>query len=316
MTGASGFIGVYLCKELKKRGADVIQLLHSDECVNNQSSFVCNLGEEDIPDKYLRDIDVIFHLAGRAHSLSDGIAEDSLYYKTSVEGTRKLLIAARKANINKFVFFSSVKSMGEENDARLDEASIPRPKTVYGKSKLEAERIVLNGGYVSSPTVLRLTMVYGNSNKGNLPKLIKAISKNWFPPFPKIENKRSMIHVEDVVQCAILVASNDISSGKIYILSDGIDYSTRRLYEVIRKSLGKSVPNWGAPVLILTMLSKLGGILNVVASRRVLFDKDSLQKIIGNSYFSSKNIEMDLGFSPKYNLFNAMPDIIAYLKIK
>ena len=135
-------------------------------------------------------------------------------------------------------------------------------------------------------------MVYGSSNKGNLSKLIKAISNSWFPPFPRIENKRSMIHVEDVVQCAMLAASNDISSGKTYIVSDGIDYSTRRLYEVIRKSLGKSVPRWGVPVIILIILAKLGDLLKVFAGRRILFDSDNERQfayISGDCQIYSRN---------------------------
>lgn len=316
VTGASGFVGAYICKELRRLGAVVIEHVRSRESAINQLSLVCDFDEDDIPNNLLCNIDIVFHLAGRAHSLADSNSENTLYYKTNVEGTRKLLIAAKNAKISKFIFFSSVKAMTEENNDRLAEAYEPQPITIYGKSKLEAERLVLEGGYVPSPTVLRLTMVYGCTNKGNLPKMIKAFSSNWFPPFPRIENKRSMIHVEDVVQCAMLAAACDTSSGEIYIVSDGIDYSTRRLYEVIRGSLGKPVPLWGVPVSILITIAKIGDVLNMFARRRVLFDSDNLQKLIGNSYFSSNKIKMDLGFSPKYNLFKAIPDIIASLKTK
>ena len=207
-------------------------------------------------------------------------------------------------------------SMGEESDIRLDESCDPQPISVYGKSKLEAEKLVLGGGYVASGTVLRLAMVYGDSNKGNLPRMIKAISNKWFPPFPKIENKRSMIHVNDVVQGAILVASREESTGQTYILCDGIDYSTRQLYEIICNALGKDIPVWAIPVFILYLIAKLGDIFKYIIGRRILFDSDYLQKLIGNSYYSSKKIESDLGFSPNYTLFKAMPSIISNMNEK
>ncbi len=313
VTGASGFIGSYLCDELMKRGVIVKALLHTNTNGNWNASYTCKLGQQLIPEQALQDVDVIFHLAGRAHSLIDSSNENQLYYQTNVEGTRSLLEAARNSNINKFIFFSSVKSMGEESNIQLNETTEPKPVTVYGKSKLEAEQLVLNSEYVSSPTVLRLTMVYGNTNKGNLPKMIKAISKNWFPPFPKIDNKRSMIHVNDVVQAALRAASSDKSIGQVYILCDGIDYSTRKLYENIRESMGKKVPRWGVPLSSLSFIAKIGDMLKIIIGRRILFDSDNLQKLIGNSYYSSEKIKNELGFTPQYNLYSVMPDIIASL---
>ncbi len=311
VTGASGFIGSHLCEELVKQGAIVKALLHTPCEGIWASSFLCTLGEKQVPEQAMKDVEIVFHLAGRAHSIAEQRSEDNLYYQTNVAGTRALLEAARDANVDKFIFFSSVKSMGEESDVRLDENSEPHPRSPYGKSKLEAEKLVLDGGYVALPTVLRLVMVYGNSNKGNLPRMIKAISKNWFPPFPKIENKRSMIHVEDVVQGAILAASSQISAGKTYILTDGIDYSTRQLYEIIRRSMSKSIPSWGIPLLSLKCIAMFGDVLRIISGRRILIDSDSLQKLIGNSYYSSKKIGSELGFLPKHTLFNTMPKVIS-----
>ena len=310
VTGASGFIGSQLCRELSKQGVIVKALLHSPSDGAWALSYLCTLGKEQIPKQAMEDVEVIFHLAGRTHPLAEKRSQISLYHQTNVEGTRSLLRAAKDANVKKIVFFSSVKSMGENSDIRLDECSEPRPLTPYGKSKLEAEMLVLDGGYVAFPTVLRLTMVYGNSSKGSLPRMVSAISKNRFPPFPKIENKRSMIHINDVVRGAILAASTQVSAGKTYILSDGIDYSTRQLYEIICQSIGKKIPLWTVPVLSLHFIAKIGDLLRLIIGRQILFDSDDLQKLIGNSHYSSKKAESELGFLPRHTLFNVMPDII------
>ena len=316
VVGASGFIGKQLCSVLSKRGATVKTLLHAAIDDTDNNSYACNLGFDEIPAEAMDSVDTVFHLAGRAHSLADSADQEKLYYQINVEGTRTLLKAAKLAGVKKFIFFSSIKAMGEDSDLRIDESFESKPLSAYGISKLEAENLVLSGGYVKSPVVLRLAMVYGNACKGNLPKMIKAIYKNRFPPFPKIQNKRSMIHVEDVVTGAIRVALSDVGSGEVYILSDGVDYSTREIYESICKALGRKIPNWSVPKYCLFLIAKFGYMANVIIGRRLFFDTDNLQKLIGNSYFSSKKIMKEIGFSPKHTLFNSIPDMILAIDLE
>lgn len=316
VTGASGFIGGKLCHALSKQGATVRVLLHSEQKTNWNQSFTCNLGAQKVPDQVMCGVDIVFHLAGRTHSLSDTNSQDSLYFMTNVDGTRSLLEAANKENIKQFIFFSSVKSMGEENDNRLDETFTTNPVSVYGKSKKEAEDLVLNGEYVPHATVLRLAMVYGDTKKGNLVKMIEAIYANRFPPLPNIENKRSMIHVEDVVQATLLAATNNVSAGKLYILSDGIDYSTGKIYQTILQSLGKEKSTWSVPLIILQLIAKTGDFTKLIFGRRAIFDSDNLQKLIGNSFFSVKKAKKELGFVPKRNLYREIHEIISKLDLK
>jgi len=309
VTGASGFVGTYLCKELIKEGAEVKGMFR-DECSGAWDSHVlCKLGEQSIPGQLLKDVDIIFHLAGHAHSISEDPAKEDVYFKTNVNGTRDLLQAAEKAGVERIIYYSSVKSMGEETVERLDEAFSPNPTSLYGKSKLEAEKLVLYGDYVTSPTVLRLPLVYGPSVKGNFPRMVRAISKNRFPPFPKIENKRSMIHVNDVVHGTILAASNPNSAGKIYILTDGVDYSTRQLYELICESIGKKIPLWTTPVLIYYLLARAGDWLNHIKGDRKYFDTSNYQKLFGNAYYSYERARAELEFQSRHTLADSLPSI-------
>lgn len=310
VTGASGFIGAYLCRELLDQGAYVKALVRKPSKGLWQKCYQCNLGSEKIPKEALESVDIIFHLAGFTHSVTQTKYDKDLCHKVNVEGTRSLLIAAKDSNIDTFIYFSSVKAIGEESEMRLDEDSIPKPQSIYGKTKLEAEKLVLHGMFIKHPVVLRLVMVYGCTNKGNFPRLIKAISNNWFPPFPKIVNKRSMIHVEDVIQGATLSALSENSAGKIYILCDGIDYSTRLIYENICHALNKNVPKWGIPILLFKLASKFGDLLGRISGHRILFDTDRYEKLFGNSFYSSKKATLEIGFKPKHNLIDKIPEII------
>ena len=310
VTGAAGFIGSKLCQELMIRGATVKQLMRESTDIDEENCYFCELGKQEIPEDAVRNVDIIFHLAGRSHFLTDSKNQEQLYYQTNVIGTKSLLEAAKRESVKKFIYFSSVKVMGEECDYRLDESHIANPETVYGKSKLNAEKIVLGGNYVESPTILRLVMVYGDSEKGNLAKLVNAISKRWFPPIPKIENKRSMIHVDDVIQFSVLAACDTVSTNKTYILCDEHDYSTRFIYELIKNALGKNVPSWGMPLFVFRIIAMIGDLYSSIFSRKFIFDSNQMRKLFGNSFYSSKKIITELGFKPKRCLENSIREII------
>ncbi|MDQ7010672.1 MAG: NAD-dependent epimerase/dehydratase family protein, partial [Mariprofundaceae bacterium] len=224
----------------------------------------------------------------------------------NTEGTRRLLEAAKAAGARRFVFFSSVKAMGEGGPGCLDETAGCRPETAYGKSKLAAERLVLEGGFVPEPVVLRLSMVYGPATKGNLPKMIEAVRKGRFPPLPETGNKRSMVHVDDVVAAALLAAEKPAAAGQTYIVTDGKAYSTRRMYEWVCEALDKPVPSWHIPVPALKALARMGDVIGRVRGRRFMFDSDALAKLTGSAWYDSGKICRELGFEAGIHLHEAL----------
>jgi nucleoside-diphosphate-sugar epimerase len=154
-------------------------------------------------------------------------------------------------------------------------------------------------------------MVYGPKAKGYLPQMIRFIRKGIFPPLsPKLKNKRSMIHVEDLVQAAILAAENELSSGQIYIVSDGKEYSTYDLYAAIRRGLGRQMPRWSVPCSLLAGAARVGDVIGKVRGRRFLFDSDVLEKLTGSAWYDTGKAERELGIVPQWDLESALPEII------
>jgi len=312
MTGATGFIGQHLCKSLERKDIE-LHILGRTRPGFGPHFHLWDM-QESLDDKYLQGIDTVFHLAGKAHTLSETRQDADEYFRINTEGTRRLLEAAREAGVRRFVFFSSVKAMCEGGDACLDESATYHPETPYGKSKLAAEQLVLNGGHVPEPAVLRLSMVYGPTRKGNLPRMIEAVARGRFPPLPDIHNKRSMMHVDDVVKAALLAAEHPEAGGKIYIVADGKAYSTRQMYEWICEALDKPVPAWHVPMAILKVLGKVGDGIGTLRGRRFMFDSDALEKLMGSAWYSSAKIERELGFSPERHLQDSLPEIVRYLE--
>jgi len=317
VTGASGFIGRHLVQRLLQAGCAVRGVVRQPQLKRDLPDDVdVFVGEVQNPSAMKESVagcDVVFHLAGKAHAVTEGKEAEKACVSVNVEGTRNVLQAAAAGDVGRIVFFSSVKAMGEESTLCLDESAIPNPTTAYGRSKLAAERLVLDHGQQTGQHVvcLRLPLVYGPGNKGNLLYMISAIDRGFFPPFPAIQNRRSMVHVSNVVEAALLAATSPAANGKCYIVTDARAYSTRKLYEMICRELGKQVPQWHTPLVMLKVLGRVGDMIGYVRGERFLFDSDALEKLIGSAWYSSESISRDLGYRPTRSFEDAIPELIA-----
>lgn len=312
VSGAHGFIGVKLIQFLLQQGFRV-RTLTRNATKDKTDNHSIDLGMDECPATLCANIDTIFHLAGKAHALAETHQDEAEYFQINTEGTRKLLEAAKQAGVQKFIYFSSVKAVGDSDIQPMDESVQAPADTPYGQSKYAAEQLVLHGGYVPHPVVIRPSMVYGNTEKGNLPRMIQAIRRGMFPPLPETHNRRSMVHVDDVVQAAILAAEKPEAAGQIYIVTDGQAYSTRQIYDWIRPVLGKSSLNASIPMGFLKLLAKSGDAIGRISGRRFPFDSDALDKLTGSAWYSSVKIQRELGFSPQHTLQSSLPDIVRYL---
>lgn len=109
VTGAAGFIGRRLCKSLEANGEHVRALLR-EPCEGDWAkSVISELGTGVIPVVALKGVQTIFHLAGKAHALNETRQDEDEYFDINVEGTRKLLEAAKEADVQRFVFSAASK---------------------------------------------------------------------------------------------------------------------------------------------------------------------------------------------------------------
>ncbi len=312
VTGANGFVGRDLCRILKKSNYTV-RPLNRNSRNRVPEEILLDLTSDNWHCNPCEGIDVVFHLAGKAHALAEVKQDLDEYWRVNFEGTRKLLEAAKNAGVERFIFFSSVKSVDDYGEMKVDESYDGLPNTPYGLSKREAEQLVLHGGYVPHAVVIRPCMIYGNTGKGNLSRMISVIKKGIFPPLPDNKNKRSMVHVDDVVQAAILAAECPQAAGQTYIVSDGQTYSSRQIYDWIRAALGKHKSNVALPLFTMRAAAGIGDLIGRATGRRFFFDSDALQKLTASAWYSSDKIVRELGFCPNYSLKDSLPDIIRYL---
>ena len=323
MTGGTGFIGSHLVSALTRHGADVRVLVReTSEAVHGGGASDVRRSIGDLNDiaslaHACSDIDTIFHAAGYAHADdSETSTGATQHQKVNVAGTGMLLRCAQEKGVRRFVFISSSKAAGEGGERQVNEEWDRAPETAYGRSKKEAERLVLDAGLQSEMHVcnLRPALVYGPGVKGNLQKMMVAIERGKFPPLPETDNRRSMVHVDDVVQAALLAATSARANGKTYIVTDDQTYSTRCIQQSIYCALGKRVPSWSVPIFVLRAMAKVGDLISFVTTRRFVFDSGTLEKLLGASWYSSEKIKRELGYRPKRAFDDAVEEMVSHYK--
>ena len=292
VTGSSGFIGKSLVNALTGSVDQLILVVRNvnQKTVHKQIEF--DLVSTDIPQDFFSGVDYIFHLAGCAHD-TNRIIDKDYYYKINVEATVNLAKFAIKNKVKKFIFLSSVKAGGNLMDSScMSEYDQSEPEGIYGRTKREAELQVLRRGRQSGMhiSIIRSALVYGPSMKGNLYDMFSGIKKGWFPPLPETGNRRSMIHVDDVVQAILLLASDQRSNDEIFIVTDGKTYSSRDIYEIMCSTLDKRIPRWSVPQFLFNVIASISSHLQY-----------RIDKLLGDECYSSKKIQ-SIGFKAKKTL--------------
>lgn len=282
ITGATGFIGRRMLRPGERalvRGSDLPDTVAGDLLDLRSLEAACS------------DMTTVFHCAGYAHAFTT--SDPEVHWRVNFEGTRNLVTAAGEAGVRRFVSLSSVKAMAEPGEECVDEDWPGEPVSPYGKAKRAAEDAVLEAGakYGMHVVNLRLAMVYGHGGRGNLERMAKVIRAGWFPPLPETGNRRSLVHVDDVVEVMRLVAERPEANGRTYIVADPHAYSGREIQDAIRAVLRAPTLRWSIPAGVLHVAGRLNGRLGEIVDR-----------LIGSACYSPARIERELGWRAKVGL--------------
>lgn len=180
--------------------------------------------------------DVVFHVAGIAH-INETKINQSLYYKVNRDLAYETAKKAKEEGIKQFIFLSSMSVYGIENGV-IDNSSPCKPRSSYGKSKLEAEGLIneLNSDAFIVAT-LRPPLVYGRYSKGNYPKLAKLALSTPF--FPKVDNSRSMIYIDNLSEFVKQIIDN--KSGGLFFPQNAEYVNTSEMVRLIAEVNGKQI---------------------------------------------------------------------------
>ena len=258
LTGATGFIGQYLLRELPKRGYSLRVLLRRPTSVPTwtASAMIGDLARPQNMSAALAGVDAVIHSAGLAAAMS-GVPEDD-YRVVNTEATIGLARAARRAGAKRFVFLSSIRAQcGPTADTVLTEALEPRPTDAYGKSKLAAERGLaqLDIDWVS----LRATLVYGPGVKGNMAQLMQLARTSFPLPLGSLRTRRSLLAVENLLSAIEAVLTAPGTLRRPFIVADPQALTVAEMIAAMRHGLGRRPNVFPLPATLLELLLRAAG---------------------------------------------------------
>jgi nucleoside-diphosphate-sugar epimerase len=265
-----------------------------------------------VPDLLMEGIDGIFHLAGVAHAQDVAAIADSVYQRVNVDATTALLEAAARGRVGRFVYLSSVKAAADPGPHCVDESWDAPPVDAYGRSKRLAEAQVLGIAADSGmhACILRPCLVYGPGVKGNLARMIDGVRRRRFPSLPEFGNRRSLVSLEDLSVAIGLAMDRDHAAGRLYIVADGIDYSTRELYLAIRNALGRPAPRMQIPIAALAAAAAVGDGLGWLTRRPPPINPPMLERLRGWACYRAQRIEAELGWRPRQTFHDVVAEMV------
>ena len=264
ITGATGFIGSFICEEAVRRGFDTYAAIRKTSSLKyiadeRIKKIELNLSSKEQLIMALKgqEFDYVVHAAGATKCLNK---QD--FFRINTDGTRNLIEAVRETQpqLKRFVFISSLSIFGaiKENQPYepITEHDTPQPNTAYGESKLRAEEF-LKAQKDFPYVILRPTGVYGPREKDYY-MMFDSIKKHIDFAAGYKPQVITFVYVSDVVQAVFLAMEKDCV-GRAYFLSDGQNYSSTDFSDLIIKELGvKGVLRVKAPLCILRAVTFCG----------------------------------------------------------
>jgi nucleoside-diphosphate-sugar epimerase len=236
ITGGSGLLGSAIVDAAHALGRDVrtVDLRSSD------SSF--------------RGGSVVIHAAGLAHVFGARARDVDAFERANVTLTRRVVEAARGENVKRVMLISSVSVYGPHGNESVNEDHLCNPIGPYGESKLRAERAATEiAGSALALTILRMPTLYGEGDRGNIARLIRAIRRHTFVQIGHGSNRKTLMHRDDAASACLAAADSALSG--VFNVPAGI-HTMAEIVGTIATTLRTRVPRLPISDAMLETLSR------------------------------------------------------------
>jgi nucleoside-diphosphate-sugar epimerase len=315
VTGGTGFIGSHLVDALIAHDdyAEVRCLVRSDEKWLKGKSFKKYNGDlHDLPvlKEAVKDVDVVFHLAGVVKAPDAGTFE-----RVNVDAAENLMCAAQGQGVSKIVVLSSLAAAGPANGHPVDEQAPLNPVSMYGQSKKKMEQMIHKlSDADSSITILRPSAVYG-PREDQIYSFFRMADKRVCPivgdgQHPEI----SMVYVSDVIQGCIKAAEQKEPGVHTYFISGESIHTWNEIRQVTERVLGKkTVPVYLKPRTV----QKVAGGIEKAASffgAYPVINREKAKELVLEWTCSIEKAKEELEFAPEYSLGEGIARTIHWYK--
>lgn len=289
ITGSTGFVGsavqAVLIKANVRLVAPVRKVKPHHSVPQLQQVAVADLSDVSTSLLLLYKPDVVIHIAAKAHTVGVSLAE---FRRVNTDATLLLARAAAESGVRRFIFLSSIGVHGISSAKPFKVTDTPAPAEDYAVSKLEAEiglkQIAADTGM--EVVIIRPPLVYGASAPGNFDKLAKLAQKNLPLPLGAIQNKRSLVALDNLVDLIVTCIDHPNAANQTFLVSDDQDVSTTELLKLMTLAAGKSPRLIPVSVGWLRLAAKLTG-------KQAVIDR-----LCGNLQVDIQHTKDTLGWKP------------------
>jgi UDP-glucose 4-epimerase len=319
ITGATGALGGAVIRAFDGEGWQIRTLSRNAPPAASPAAayehFMAEIDDRDSLRRAMRGVDAVVHLAALLHVFDPSKSLDREYSRVNVGGTEAVMTIALESTVRRVVALSSIAVYGP-HAGLVDEETPPEPDTAYGRSKLDAERVVLKAtpGGGSLGCVLRLAAVYGPSVKGNYERLVRALARRRFVPVGTGQNTRTLVFEDDAAEAILLAASKPVAGGQVFNVTDGEIHTVSEIVAAISEALGRRPPGIVLPFALASAAVSACETLCRLAGSRSPVTSATLNKYVENVAVAGERISRTLGFAPRWSLSDGWRHTIAELR--
>lgn len=258
VTGANGFVGMALCSHLVRTEFVVRPLVRTRSSFRTAPWWSANavqVGDIDAATDWstaLQGVHSVVHCAARVHVMNETALDPLTQFRSvNTEGTRAMALQAAAAGVRRLVYVSSIKVLGEHTEPGhpFSAGSPAGPRDAYGQSKWEAELALHQVAHETGMevVVVRPPLVYGSGAAGNFRQLVRLVSTGLPLPLGAIDNRRSLIAIDNLVSLLQLCIQHPAAPGQTFLVADGFAPSTPQLVRTLAMAQGRRTPLWSVP---------------------------------------------------------------------
>ncbi|MFH0928972.1 MAG: NAD-dependent epimerase/dehydratase family protein [Candidatus Aenigmatarchaeota archaeon] len=300
ITGASGRIGRNLIPALLRSG-DQVRVLVKENMVENESVeiFYGDILDRATIEKAVKNVDVVYHLA----AVTDSLASKDEMHKVNVLGTKNLLEAGKG---KKFIYLSTASVMGKNfKELPVNEQTKCNPSNFYAKTKLEAEKLVLENGGI----VIRSPDIFSSGFLKDYNFVLSGLENGKMPIIGDGKNFIQWIHINDLVQ-ALVLAKNLGKPGQLYIVA-GKEFKTlKQMLSMLCSYLDVEPPQKHTSGLLAKAKAHSSVLKGKLSKERPEMIPDYIDKFTSNVTFDISKAKTELGFEPHVSYEDAAKEVV------
>jgi nucleoside-diphosphate-sugar epimerase len=318
VTGGTGFTGAHLVRRLISRGHEVVVLDNKkgivyEDLVNLGAEIIIgSVTNEELVDKLVAGCYTVHHLAAAFREVN---VPKALYRDVNVNGTRYLLEAAEKHNVNRFVYCSTCGVHGDVEDPPAAEDAPITPADYYQLTKYEGEKVAQD--FIEKGmkiTILRPAAIYGPEDPERWLMLIKRVSNGRFLMFGDGKATYHPLYIDNLIDAFELSAEKDEAIGQTYLIADNEYYELNHLVAEIGSALSIDVSIVHLPFTPLWVAAAITEAIYMPFQKNPPIFRRRVDWFRQNRAFDISKAKNELGYDPNIDLQTGIERTVSWYK--